>query len=92
VFRSKVSVCNLPFYDNAVEEIIGIDSSREMLALAQPTVIALSRKVTLLPQSAESLPFENGNIDTVVGHDGTLYASCHGCRDKANSAPHKKGC
>src|SRR5262249_46653443 len=57
---------NLPLYDDAVVEVIGIDPSREMLALAQPTVAALSRRVTLLPLSAESLPFENGSMDTVV--------------------------
>ena len=57
---------NLSLYDHAVVEVIGIDPSREMLALAQPTAAALSRKVTLLPQSAESLPFKNGSMDTVV--------------------------
>jgi len=57
---------NLPFYGEAVEEIIGIDPSREILALAQAALGVVSRKVTLLPQSAESLPLEGRSIDTVV--------------------------
>jgi SAM-dependent methyltransferase len=57
---------NLRFYGEAVEDIIGIDPSREILALAQPALAAFSRKVTLLPQSAESLPLEGRCIDTVV--------------------------
>jgi ubiquinone/menaquinone biosynthesis C-methylase UbiE len=57
---------NLPFYGGAVEEIIGIDPSTEMLAFAELAVTGSNRKVTLLPQSAETLPLENGSIDTVV--------------------------
>ena len=57
---------NLPFYGDAVEEIIGIDPSTAMLAIAEPAAAALKRKVTLLPQSAETLPLENGSIDTVA--------------------------
>jgi ubiquinone/menaquinone biosynthesis C-methylase UbiE len=57
---------NLPFYGHAVEEIIGVDPSREMLALAQPILSAFATKVTLLAQSAESLPLQDRSIDTVV--------------------------
>src|SRR5207248_10177377 len=57
---------NLPFYRDAVEEVIGIDPSTEMLALAKSAVAASSRKVTLLDRSAESLPLDNGSVDTVV--------------------------
>jgi len=57
---------NLPFYGDTVDDIIGIDPSREMLALAQPTLSAFATKVTLLAQSAESLPLQDRSIDTVV--------------------------
>jgi ubiquinone/menaquinone biosynthesis C-methylase UbiE len=57
---------NLSFYGGAIEEIIGIDPSTGMLAFAQTAATASIRKVTLLPQSAETLPLANGSIDTVV--------------------------
>jgi ubiquinone/menaquinone biosynthesis C-methylase UbiE len=57
---------NLPFYGGTVEEIIGIDPSTEMLAFAELAATVSNRKVTHLPQSAETLPLENGSIDTVV--------------------------
>lgn len=61
------SARNLPFYTDATEEVVGIDSSHQMLALANQMVAAgRVRKVTLLPLSAESLPFEDRTFDTVV--------------------------
>jgi SAM-dependent methyltransferase len=59
---------NLPFYGDAVEEIIGIDPSTAMLAFAETAAAALKRKVTLLPQSAETLPLENGGDMVLVQH------------------------
>lgn len=57
---------NLPFYGDAVEEIIGVDPSTEMLALAEPAATASNRAVVFLPRSAESLPLADRSIDTVV--------------------------
>ena len=57
---------NLPYYGEAVEEIIGVEPSTSMLALAQPAVAASRHKVTLLAQSADDLALEDGSIDTVV--------------------------
>ena len=57
---------NLPFYGAAVEEVIGVDVSSEMLALAAPAVAGSPHKVTLLARSAESLPFTNRTFDTVI--------------------------
>jgi SAM-dependent methyltransferase len=57
---------NLPFYGKDVEELVGVDVSHEMLALAGPTVAAFPHKVTLVEQSAESLPFDAASFDTVV--------------------------
>jgi ubiquinone/menaquinone biosynthesis C-methylase UbiE len=57
---------NLPLYGGAVE-VIGIDISRELLAMAERTVAA-SRPVNvrLLEGSAERLPLDDRSIDTVV--------------------------
>ena len=58
---------NLPFYGGAVEQIIGVDVSPEMLAFAKRAVASLPRRnITLLAHSAESLPFEKNSFDTVV--------------------------
>jgi SAM-dependent methyltransferase len=58
---------NLPFYNDNVEEVIGVDSSPEMLALAERAVgKSHDRKVTLVGRSAESVPLEDQSIDTVV--------------------------
>lgn len=57
---------NLPFYGEAVDEVIGVDSSAEMLALARGAVAASPRKVTLLERSAERLPLESRSIDMAV--------------------------
>ncbi len=58
---------NLPFYNEAVDEVIGVDSSPEMLMLAERAVaVSHQRNVTLLTQSAQSLPFDARSVDTVV--------------------------
>lgn len=57
---------NLPFYGDAVEEVIGVDASPEILALAKRAIAASPRKVTLLEHSAESLALDSGSMDTVV--------------------------
>ena len=61
------SARNLPFYTDAVEELVGVDSSPEMLVMAERAVAAVRRpKVRLLSGSAESLPFESPSFDAVV--------------------------
>jgi plasmid stabilization system protein ParE len=57
---------NLPFYNDAVEEVIGVDPSPEMLVLAERAVAKSHLKVTLLARSAESLPLDARSVDTVV--------------------------
>jgi ubiquinone/menaquinone biosynthesis C-methylase UbiE len=57
---------NLPYYADCVEEVIGIDISPEMLALAVRAAALSSRKVTLLTRSAETLPLESQSVDTAV--------------------------
>ena len=63
---------NLPFYGDAVEEVIGIDISPELLAMAERAAVLPSQRrrlrVRLLEGSAERLPstIANGSVDTVV--------------------------
>ena len=62
---------NLPLYGDAVEEVIGIDISPELLAMAERAAAMLSRRrlrVRLLEGSAERLPciIADGSVDTVV--------------------------
>jgi ubiquinone/menaquinone biosynthesis C-methylase UbiE len=62
---------NLPLYGDAVEEIIGIDISPELLAMAERAAALASRRslrVRLLEGSAERLPcvIADGSVDTVV--------------------------
>jgi SAM-dependent methyltransferase len=57
---------NPPYYGEGVEEIVGVEPSAGMLALAQPAVAASRHKVTLLARSADDLPLQDRSIDTVV--------------------------
>jgi SAM-dependent methyltransferase len=57
---------NIPYYSAAVGEVVGVDVSPEMLALAAPAVAGSPCRVTLLARSAESLPFADRAFDTVV--------------------------
>lgn len=57
---------NLPYYKETVEEIIGVDCSPGMLALAERAVATSRHKVTLLSRSADDLPLDDRSIDTVV--------------------------
>jgi ubiquinone/menaquinone biosynthesis C-methylase UbiE len=57
---------NLPYYKETVDEIIGVDSSPEMLALAKRAVATTRHKVTLLARSAHELPLDGQSIDTII--------------------------
>lgn|SRR5262249_1341780 len=57
---------NLPYYNAAVDEVVGVDVSSEMLALAAPAVAGSSHKLTLLAHTAERLPFEDHTFDTII--------------------------
>jgi ubiquinone/menaquinone biosynthesis C-methylase UbiE len=57
---------NLPFYPSQVQEIVGIDVSPEMLALAQRGIGGFPHKVTLIARSAENIPLDAASADTVV--------------------------
>jgi ubiquinone/menaquinone biosynthesis C-methylase UbiE len=63
---------NLPLYGDAVEEVIGIDISPELLAIADRAAMLQSQRrrlrVQLLEGSAEHIPsaITDGSVDTVV--------------------------
>jgi len=57
---------NLPFYQPAVDFIIGLDPSAELLRRASSLAVATPRPVRLVRASAEAIPPRTGSIDTVV--------------------------
>jgi ubiquinone/menaquinone biosynthesis C-methylase UbiE len=56
---------NLPHYPEDVE-LVGLDLTREMLALAAARARDLGRAVELEEGDAQELPFEDGSFDTVL--------------------------
>jgi ubiquinone/menaquinone biosynthesis C-methylase UbiE len=60
------SALNLPYYSPAVTHLYGIDTSSELLQIAQRRAQANRFPVTLLHQTAERIPLENHSADTVV--------------------------
>ena len=57
---------NLPFYTNAVERLVGLDPSPELLRRSQ-TRSSLSRvPLHLIRASAEAIPLKAASVDTVV--------------------------
>src|SRR5262245_23924015 len=57
---------NLPLYPSRVREVMGLDPSSRLLAMAGRKAALAPAPVTLLRGSAESMPLENNSIDTVV--------------------------
>jgi ubiquinone/menaquinone biosynthesis C-methylase UbiE len=57
---------NLPFYGPAATEIIGIEPSRRLVALASRQPRAPGMRVTFLQRSAEDIPLDTADVDTVV--------------------------
>jgi len=57
---------NLPFYSPTVQQVIGLDPSPKLLAMARRTERPGSGKVEFVEGSAEEIPLEDASIDTVV--------------------------
>lgn len=57
---------NLPFYPAAVQEIIGLEPSPRLVAMARNAAQASACPVTFLEESAEAIPLGNRSIDTIV--------------------------
>lgn len=63
---------NLPYYGTTVEQVIGLDRSPKLLALAREAARRTSVPLELIENSAESIPLYNRSIDTVV----TTWTMC----------------
>jgi SAM-dependent methyltransferase len=57
---------NLPFYSAAVGQVIGIDPSPRLLAMARRAGQGPAPEATFIEGSAEAIPVATGSIDTVV--------------------------
>ena len=57
---------NCPFYSPAVERIVGLDPSRELLRRAATRSWIASHPIHLVQGSAEAIPLRSETMDTVV--------------------------
>jgi ubiquinone/menaquinone biosynthesis C-methylase UbiE len=57
---------NLPFYRSSASEILGLEPGPRLIAMARREARTSSVPVTFIEGSAESIPLDNGCIDTVV--------------------------
>src|SRR5262249_3038362 len=57
---------NLPFYAQRAQQVIGLDPSPRLLAMARRAGRKAEAKIELLEGSAEALPLDTRSVDTVV--------------------------
>jgi ubiquinone/menaquinone biosynthesis C-methylase UbiE len=57
---------NLPLYSPHVREIVGLEPAPRLLAMSRQLASRLLLPVKFIEGSAESIPLEDGSIDTVV--------------------------
>jgi ubiquinone/menaquinone biosynthesis C-methylase UbiE len=57
---------NLPHYSPSVEEIVGLEPSSRLLAMARRSAGSCKLPVTLIPGRAEAIPVDSQSFDTVV--------------------------
>src|SRR5437870_5051170 len=57
---------NLPFYSAGVRQIVGIDPSPKLLAMARNSAAQRAAPLELIEGTAETVPIESASIDTVV--------------------------
>jgi ubiquinone/menaquinone biosynthesis C-methylase UbiE len=57
---------NFRFYPDNTKQIVGIDPSAKLLAMAESAATAMKSPVELIEASAEELPLEDRSVDTVV--------------------------
>jgi ubiquinone/menaquinone biosynthesis C-methylase UbiE len=63
---------NLPFYGNMVAEIIGLEPSAKLLAMANEAARKSQIPLRLVEGTAEAIPMENQSVDAVV----TTWTMC----------------
>ena len=57
---------NLPFYGPGVRQVIGLEPSPKLLAMARRAASARPERVNFIKGSAESVPLDRASVDTVV--------------------------
>jgi ubiquinone/menaquinone biosynthesis C-methylase UbiE len=57
---------NLPFYGPVVRQVIGLEPSPRLLAMARRAAGTQPRRVELIKGSAETIPLDRASVDTVV--------------------------
>ena len=57
---------NLPFYSSNARQVIGLDPSPKLLAMARRASRLNSRPVQFIEGSAEKIPLEDASADTIV--------------------------
>lgn len=57
---------NLPFYANTVTELVGVDPSARLIAMARRAAGGLPFDVEFMDRSAEALPLDDRSFDSVV--------------------------
>jgi ubiquinone/menaquinone biosynthesis C-methylase UbiE len=57
---------NLPFYSSHARQVIGLDPSPKLLAMARRASRSAARSVEFIEGSAERIPLEDASADTVV--------------------------
>jgi len=57
---------NLPFYSPAVSEVLGLEPSARLIAMAQRAAHESAQRVRLVEGSAEAIPLDAGSVDSVV--------------------------
>lgn len=57
---------NLPYYGDTVEQLIGLEPSPRLLAMARRRMGGGMRHLVLLDASAEAIPLDRASVDTVV--------------------------
>jgi ubiquinone/menaquinone biosynthesis C-methylase UbiE len=57
---------NLPFYSSNARQVIGLDPSPKLLAMARQASRSASRSVEFIEGSAERIPLEDASADTVL--------------------------
>lgn len=66
------SALNLPFYGRATHQLVGLDPSARLLAIAQRRLAAAACPVSLLQADAENIPLDDASMDAVV----TTWSLC----------------
>ena len=57
---------NLPLYSGELEEVVGLEPSQRLLAMAERAALQTRPRVRLLEGSAESIPLDDRSVETVV--------------------------